>query len=131
MRMLAGAAFSTILTTMALAGVMGSAGPASAAMVSGSPHATATVPGGMVRASSGTVRGPASAGPAAAHPRCAHIVYRGNAGYIAVQEKNHRLQWGIRMTPLKYSIGKWNVSTYLSVRSSASTGHLSTSRTHA
>jgi hypothetical protein len=114
MRMLVGAAFSAILTTAALAGVMGSAGPASAAMVGGSPDATTTVPGGMVHASSGAVPGPASAGPAAAYPRCTHIVYTGNAGFIAVQESNHRLQWGITMTPLTYSVGTWNVSTYLS-----------------
>jgi hypothetical protein len=73
--------------------------------------------GGMVRAGS-SVNLPAAA--TASYPSCHSITYRGNAGYIAVQEKNHRLSWGIRMTPLKYSIGKWNVSTYLSGKKTSS-----------
>jgi hypothetical protein len=67
----------------------------------------------------------ASAQPLAAQatPSCAHITYRGNAGYIAVQERNHRLQWGIVMTPPKLSIGRWDVNTYLSGRKTTSGFH--------
>jgi hypothetical protein len=57
---------------------------------------------------------------AKALPRCTRIEYVGNAGYIAVQERNHRLQWGIVMVPYYLSVGKWNVSTYLSGRKTSS-----------
>lgn len=73
--------------------------------------------GGMVRAGS-SVNLPAAA--TASYPSCHSITYRGNAGHISVQENNHRLQWGITMTPLKYSIGKWSVSTYLSGKKTTS-----------
>lgn len=53
-------------------------------------------------------------------PSCSRIEYAGNSGFIAVQETNHRLLWGIVMTPLTYSIGKWNVSTYLSGKKTTS-----------
>jgi hypothetical protein len=72
--------------------------------------------GGMVRAGS-QVR---SSSSPAANPSCHSITYRGNAGYISVQESNNRLQWGITMTPLSYSIGTWNVSTYLSGKKTSS-----------
>ena len=58
--------------------------------------------------------------PSAAYPSCHAITYRGNAGYISVQEKNNHLAWGITMTPYKYSVGRWNVSTYLSGKKTTS-----------
>jgi hypothetical protein len=61
-----------------------------------------------------------SATPGAPDASCHSVTYRGNAGYISVQEKKNRLQWGITMTPLGYSVGKWNVSTYLSGKKTSS-----------
>jgi hypothetical protein len=90
--------------------------PASAATVSDQ------VPGGMTRLTSAAVQ-PAESYPAKAYRSCARIEYKGNAGHIDVQEKNHRLQWGIVMTPLKYSIGKWDVDTYLSGKKTPSGFH--------
>ena len=81
------------------------------------------VPGGMIRITGTAAQSPASYPAAKAYPGCGRIEYRGNAGYIAVQERNHRLQWGIVMTPLKYSIGKWDVDTYLSGRKTTSGFH--------
>jgi hypothetical protein len=72
--------------------------------------------GGMVRAGS-QVKSPSLP---AANPSCHSVTYRGNAGYISVQESNNRLQWGITMTPLSYSIGTWSVSTYLSGKKTSS-----------
>jgi hypothetical protein len=74
--------------------------------------------GGMV--SPGSLTAGTAASPAKALPSCARIEYVGNRGFIAVQEKDHKLQWGITMTPLSYSIGKWSVSTYLSGRKTTS-----------
>lgn len=109
-----------------LAGAAVMAAIASAAGTSAASASTAgyyQVPGGMTRLTSAVVR-PLESYPAAnAYPRCTRIEYVGNAGYIAVQEKNHRLQWGIVMTPLKYSIGKWNVNTYLSGKKTTSGFH--------
>lgn len=81
------------------------------------------VPGGMTRITSAVVQSPGSYLAKKANPSCSRIEYKGNAGYIAVQEKNHRLQWGIVMTPLKYSIGKWAVDTYLSGKKTTSGFH--------
>ncbi len=91
--------------------------PASASTVSGQ------VPGGMIRLTGTAVQPPESYPGRKALPSCARIEYVGNAGYIAVQERNHRLQWGVVMTPLKYSIGKWDVDTYLSGRKTTSGFH--------
>jgi len=97
---------------------LGTASLAPAALASqASPAPTVVESGGMVRPGS-SVNLPAAA--AASYPSCHSITYRGNAGYISVQEKNHRLQWGITMTPLKYSVGKWSVSTYLSGKKTTS-----------
>jgi hypothetical protein len=72
--------------------------------------------GGMVWASSRV----ASSSVPASTPSCHSVTYRGNAGYVSVQERSNRLQWGITMTPLKYSVGRWNVSTYLSGKKTSS-----------
>ena len=61
-----------------------------------------------------------TATPAVSYPSCHSIKYVGNAGFISVQEKNNKLQWGITMTPLSYSVGKWSVSTYLSGKKTTS-----------
>jgi hypothetical protein len=76
----------------------------------------------MTRLTSTTSQAPESY-PAVKYPSCAHIKYVGNAGYIAVQERNHRLQWGIVMTPLSLSVGRWDVNTYLSGRKTSSGFH--------
>jgi hypothetical protein len=73
------------------------------------PAATVVQAGGMVRAGSVTAGVTAGAAaqvvaPAASYPSCGSIRYVGNAGYISVQERSGRLQWGITMTPLSYSM---------------------------
>lgn len=109
-----------LLVTGSAAAVLG-AGAASfapAASAAAQPAGPVAQAGGMVRA------GRAAAAPAASsatsYPSCHSIKYMGNAGYISVQEKNNKLQWGITMTPLTYSIGKWSVSTYLSGKKTTS-----------
>jgi hypothetical protein len=74
------------------------------------------LPGGMIRLANGIAVGL----EAARTPSCDRITYRGNAGYISVQERNHGLQWGITMTPFKYSVGSWHVSTYLNGKKTSS-----------
>ena len=106
--LLAAAALTTILV-----GVM-SAAPAAYAS---NPTGTTVQDGGMVPADSAVAQ---ATTPAASYPSCHSITYRGNAGYISVQENNGRLQWGITMTPLSYSIGTWHVSTYLSGKKTSS-----------
>lgn len=107
------AAATTITAAVASAvGVL----PASAAT------ASVQVSGGMTRLTV-AAQHPESHLTAKAYPSCAHIKYVGNAGYIAVQERNHRLQWGIVMTPLTDSIGKWSVDTFLSGRKTTSGFH--------
>jgi hypothetical protein len=75
------------------------------------PTSHIVVSGGMVRAGSSAAR----QSPAVAnYSSCRSITYRGNAGYISVQESsNHTVAWGITMTPYYLSQGTWNVSTYL------------------
>jgi len=107
---------AAITTTAAIASVVGIL-PASASTASDQ------VPGGMTRLTSTIVKSPESHPAAKALPSCSRIEYVGNAGFIAVQERNHRLQWGIVMTPLKLSIGKWDVNTYLSGRKTTSGFH--------
>jgi hypothetical protein len=114
-RLIIGAILITTLSAVSMA----APGAASASVTSGSPSVT-VLPGGMVRAANGTAAGALRDISAKARPRCTRVEYKGNAGYIAVQERNHRLQWGIVMTPRKYSVGKWNVSTYLSGRKTSS-----------
>jgi len=101
---------------------------ATAATAAGSLPAAASpvsdqVPGGMVRLAGAGPQSPGSSPAKASYPSCARIEYRGNAGHIDVQEKNHRLQWGIVMTPPKYSIGRWDVDTYLSGKKTVSGIH--------
>lgn len=96
----------------------------------GVPSASAStgperIRGGMVHVASGYKPPAAPRRTAASYPSCDRIEYVGNAGYIAVQEKNHRLQWGIVMTPLADSIGKWDVNTYLSGKKTTSGFHRS------
>jgi hypothetical protein len=104
--LLVGVTTATVVTSVA------SILPASASTVSDQ------ISGGMTSLTNAAARPAVS--PAKALPSCAHIKYVGNRGYISVQEKNHRIQWGITMTPLKDSIGKWSVSTYLSGRKTTS-----------
>jgi len=85
--------------------------------------ATEQTHGGMVRVASGYALPAAPSGAAASYPSCDRIEYVGNKSYIAVQEKDHRLQWGIVMTPLENSIGKWDVDTYLSGKKTTSGFH--------
>jgi hypothetical protein len=115
LRLIIGAILVTALSVLSMAGPPA----ASASVASGSPGVT-VLPGGMARAGGGAAAGTVRDATAKARPRCTRVEYKGNAGYIAVQERNHRLQWGIVMTPRKYSIGKWNVSTYLSGRKTSS-----------
>ncbi len=104
--LLVGVTTATVITSAA------SILPASASTVSDQ------ISGGMVSLTSAAARPALS--PAKALPSCARIEYVGNRGLIAVQEKDHKLQWGITMTPLSYSVGKWSVSTYLSGRKTTS-----------
>ena len=117
---------ATLITASALLGIalavasLVDSRSASASVITRSPL-VAVVSGGMVRLGSGAASRAAPAMPAKVLPKCSRIEYRGNAGYIAVQEnKNHALQWGIVMTPYKYSVGSWHVSTYLSGRKTSS-----------
>lgn len=96
---------SALPVIMLLAGVGLAAPAAAAAEVAGTP---VVLGGGLVRAGSAAAQ---ESIPAAGHPSCGSITYAGDAGYISVQERNGRLQWGITMTPLSYSIGTWSVST--------------------
>jgi hypothetical protein len=97
--------------------LLGIAPLTSSASAASAPAVKAIVqPGGMVRSGSPTKLPSLSA----AYPSCHAVTYRGNAGYISVQEKNNVLAWGITMTPFKYSIGRWNVSTYLSGKKTTS-----------
>jgi hypothetical protein len=105
-----------ILAVMAAIASAAGTLPASAATTSNQ------VPGGMTRLTSTTSQAPESH-QAVKYPSCARIEYVGNAGYIAVQERNHRLQWGIVMTPLSLSVGRWDVDTYLSGRKTSSGFH--------
>jgi hypothetical protein len=116
LRIVIGAAMITALSVIWMTGSQA----ASASVVSTSHHVIVW-PDGMVRTNDGVV--PATVADTSAKallPSCSRIEYVGNSGYIAVQERNHRLQWGIVMTPLTYSIGKWNVSTYLSGKKTTS-----------
>jgi hypothetical protein len=122
LRLIIGVILVTALSVLSMAG----SPAASASVASGSPGVT-VLPGGMARAAAAaTVRDAA----AKARPRCARVEYKGNAGYIAVQERNHRLQWGIVMTPRKYSVGKWNVSTYLNGKKTSSGFNRTTTSTY-
>jgi hypothetical protein len=110
---------AAIFTALSVIWMTGSQA-ASASVVSSSRNVIVW-PGGMVRTSNSVV--PARAADTSAKtllPSCSRIEYVGNSGFIAVQERNHKLQWGIVMTPLTYSIGKWNVSTYLSGKKTTS-----------
>jgi hypothetical protein len=99
---------------------------ASASTAGGSPAVT-TLRGGMVRVDNlGAASRAASATAPKALPSCSRIEYVGNAGFIAVQERNHRLQWGIVMTPPAFSVGRWDVNTYLSGRKTSSGFHRTT-----
>ena len=99
-------------------GALLASGPASASATAASRAGVVVLRGGMVRLSESAPD--AVVRPANARPTCAHVEYHGSAGYIAVQEKNHRLQWGIVMVPYKYSVGSWHVSTYLSGKKTTS-----------
>jgi hypothetical protein len=116
LRIVIGAAIITALSVIWMTGPQA----ASASVVSSSRDVIVW-PGGMVRTRNSVV--PATAPDMSAKvllPGCSRIEYVGNSGFIAVQERNHKLQWGIVMTPLAYSIGKWNVSTYLSGKKTTS-----------
>jgi hypothetical protein len=104
--LLAGVTAATAITSAA------SILPASASTVSDQ------ISGGMMSLTNAAARPALS--PAKALPSCARIEYVGNRGYIAVQEKDRKLQWDITMTPLSYSVGKWSVSTYLGGRKTTS-----------
>ena len=107
-----------LLVAAASSGVLAAGGAAFAPAASATePAGTVVQAGGMVRAASTAAQ---AAAPAASYPSCGAIRYVGNAGYISVQERSGRLQWGITMTPLSYSIGKWTVSTYLSGKKTTS-----------
>jgi hypothetical protein len=110
---------AAILTGVSVIWMTGSQ-TASASVVRSSPNVIVW-PDGMVRTSNSVV--PATVADTSAKtllPSCSRIEYVGNSGFIAVQERNYKLQWGIVMTPLAYSIGKWNVSTYLSGKKTTS-----------
>jgi hypothetical protein len=121
LRLLIGAVIITALSGILMTG----SNAASASVIRGA-RGVIELPGGMVRASSATI--PLTAPVVAANtlpkwtPR---IEYKGKYGYIAVQEKNKILQWGIVMVPYSYSIGKWEVSTYLSGKKRCFTSWLS------
>jgi hypothetical protein len=43
-------------------------------------------------------------------PSCHFVEFPWSAGYIAVQENSqHRIQWGVVMTPMTLSIGDWTI----------------------
>ncbi|MBV9792819.1 MAG: hypothetical protein JO016_02665 [Actinobacteria bacterium] len=119
--------FLVVVSAAATLGA-GAAAFAPAVSASAATTPTATTPattvvhyGGMVRAGSTDATPAGTATPAAtAYPSCHSIKYVGNAGFISVQEKSNKLQWGITMTPLSYSVGKWSVSTYLSGKKTTS-----------
>ena len=110
-----------LLVAAASSGILAAGGAAFAPAASATePAGTVVQAGGMVRAASAASAAAQAVAPAASYPSCGAIRYVGNAGYISVQERSGRLQWGITMTPLSYSIGKWSVSTYLSGKKTTS-----------
>jgi hypothetical protein len=94
----------------------------SAAGLAGSHLAARAVPRGVVLTGGMVRQGVQSAVAASvSYPSCSRLEYHGSAGHIDVQEnKKQYLQWGIVMTPYKYSVGSWHVSTYLSGRKTTS-----------
>jgi hypothetical protein len=79
---------------------------AAAAVINRSAGGIRVLPGGMVRVANGRTTGAVQETAAHKYPSCSpRIEYKGNAGHLDVQEKDHSLQWGIVMTPYKYSQG--------------------------
>lgn len=89
--------------------------------------------GGMVEAEEGldeyrNIMDEIRAMPASsALPSCRAITYSGSSGYISVQtNSSSKVAWGITMTPLSLSVGRWDIDTWLNGKKTTSGFHRTT-----